>query len=576
MTKHPGKRPKKVTLARMLLRSTWSRGAELAGLLVASGMVCSGLVLALPASAADMVYWGNYDGSAISFAKLDGSGGGDLITTSGDPDGLAIDSATDKIYWVNHFTDKIFFANLDGSGSGSLTTTGVTPESPMGLAIDPATEEIYWGNEGNSTISFAKLDGSGGGTLNTAPVAPVTPIGVAVDPETGKIYWANYEGNTISFANLNDTGGGGTLNTSGATMDEPDGVAIDPEAGKLYWGNFLTDKISFANLNDTGGGGTLNTSGATPNEPNGLAVDSETGKLYWANKDTISFANLNDTGGGGTLNTSGATMNGADFPLLLNVPSGTGVPVISGAPTVGSVLSCSPGAWAPDLVPAFDYLAPQGFAYGWSENGTAIAGASASSLTASTAGSYSCQVTASNQAGASAQSSAAFTVSAASQPAPTTTTTAATATTTQPSSDFSAVGNPSIDPKTGAITFTETVSDPGTFKWTLSFQNGKFGVFTATNKPSCKAAQVRLEGRCRPATIVFGTGTESVASPGRVSFTVKPSFSALKALRRALEQKRGIHITAVLSYRSALGGSHVSHTVTVEDKLRSTKKTGKK
>jgi len=156
MTKHPGKRPKKVTLARMLLRSTWSRGAELAGLLVASGMVCSGLVLALPASAADMVYWGNYDGSAISFAKLDGSGGGDLITTSGDPDGLAIDSATDKIYWVNHFTDKIFFANLDGSGSGSLTTTGVTPESPMGLAIDPATETARFPSQSSTAAAEAR------------------------------------------------------------------------------------------------------------------------------------------------------------------------------------------------------------------------------------------------------------------------------------------------------------------------------------------------------------------------------------------------------------------------------------
>jgi DNA-binding beta-propeller fold protein YncE len=137
-----------------------------------SGMVCAGLVLAPPASASDMVYWGNYDGSTISFAKLDGSGGGDLLTTLGDPDGLAIDSATDKIYWVEHFTDKVFFANLDGSASGSLTTTGVTPEDPVGLAIDPTTEEIYWGNEGNDTISFAKLAGSGGGTLNTAPVTP--------------------------------------------------------------------------------------------------------------------------------------------------------------------------------------------------------------------------------------------------------------------------------------------------------------------------------------------------------------------------------------------------------------------
>ncbi len=170
--------------------------------------------------------------------------------------------------------------------------------------------------------------------------------------------------------------------------------------------------ISFANLNDTGGGGKLITTGVTPHEPNGLAVDPETGKIYWANKDTISFANLNDTGGGGTLNTTGATTNGAGLPVLLNAPSGTGAPVISGDTTVGSALSCSQGVWAPELLPAFDYLAPQGFAYSWSENGTPIAGASTSSITASTPGSYSCTVTASNQAGSTPQSSAAVTITA--------------------------------------------------------------------------------------------------------------------------------------------------------------------
>lgn len=402
------------------LRSVRVGFAGLLRALVGAGVICAGLVLAAQASAADRVYWGNYDGATISFANLDGSGGGDLIATPGDPDGLAIDAATGKVYWVNHFSDTIFFANLDGSGAGTLTTTGVTPEFPVGLAIDPVTEEIYWGNEGNSTISFAKLDGSGGGTLNTAPVTPFFPEGLAVDPETGKIYWANYEENTISFANLNDTGGGGNLNTAGVTPDEPDGVAIDPETGKIYWANFgvggSAATIAFANLNGTGGGGTLNTAGVAPHEPNGLAVDPETGKIYWANKDAIAFANLNGTGGGGTLNTTGATTNGSGLPVLLNVPSGTGAPVIGGGTTVGSVLSCSQGAWAPDLLPAFDYLAPQGFAYGWSENGTAVAGASASSLTASTPGSYSCQVTASNQAGATVQSSAPVAINAPSQP----------------------------------------------------------------------------------------------------------------------------------------------------------------
>jgi hypothetical protein len=64
------------------------------------------------------------------------------------------------------------------------------------------------------------------------------------------------------------------------------------------------------------------------------------------------------------------------------------------------------------------------------------------------------------------------------------------------------------------------VSDPGTFTATLSFRNGRFGVFSAT-----------------------------------------------KALEQALEKKRGLDVTALLSYQSARGGSPVSRTVSVDDKL---------
>ncbi len=199
-------------------------------------------------------------------------------------------------------------------------------------------------------------------------------------------------------------------------MDEPIGIAVDPSTGLIYWANFLDNKISFAKLNDTGGGGNLNTTGAVVAQAEGVAVDPATGLIYWANTsdNKIFFASVSG-GGGGELDTAGATAEGPNFPVLLQAPSATGVPVLSGASVVGSALSCSQGDWAPDLLPAFDYLAPQSFAFGWSENGTPILGAISSSITAGSPGSYTCQVTASNQAGAAAQSSAALTITAAPQ-----------------------------------------------------------------------------------------------------------------------------------------------------------------
>jgi len=387
-------------------------------------VVCTALALAPEALGAGRVYWGNGSGSnPISFANLDGSGGGNLTTTGANPEapwGVTIDAAAGEIYWVNNDnnngqTDGVSFANLDGSGGGTLSTPGVTGANPEGVAADPAAGKIYWANPTTGTIAYANLSGSGGGTLNIGSATVDTPDGVAIDPAEGRIYWTNQQGPTaVSFANL-DGSGGGNLNTTGATASSPEGVAIDTATGKLYWANngSKTVPVSFANL-DGSGGGNLTVTGATPNGAFGVAIDPVAGRIYWVNEESdalpISFANL-DGSGGGNLTTTGATPSLPGWPSLLEPPSGTGAPVISGGSTASSTLSCSEGAWAPDLVESFLYRAPRSFSYSWSLNGTPIGGATSSTITGSSAGSYACQVTATNQAGSATQGSAAFTVS---------------------------------------------------------------------------------------------------------------------------------------------------------------------
>jgi len=139
-----------------------------------------------------------------------------------------------------------------------------------------------------------------------------------------------------------------------------------------------------------------------------------------------------------------------------------------------------------------------------------------------------------------------------------------------PNSEFSA-GAAAFNPTTGAITLTESVSESGTFSWLLTFQNGKFGVFVA-KKAKCKKGQVKLNVKCRPSAIVFAKGSQIVAAPGTVTFTVKPSASGLKALRSAFKRKRGLPVTATLTFQSSRGGSPVSHTQSVIVKLRGHKK----
>src|SRR6202035_4202872 len=112
--------------------------------------------------------------------------------------------------------------------------------------------------------------------------------------------------------------------------------------------------------------------------------------------------------------------------------------------------------------------------------------------------------------------------------------------------------------KPGTYTVTLTVTDPGSFSWLLPFQNGKFGVFAAgTSK--CKTGLVKLKGRCRPAKIVYGRGGRILGNPGMVIFTIRPSSSAMKALRNALKQRKGVPVAATFTFQSARGGGPVSH-----------------
>jgi DNA-binding beta-propeller fold protein YncE len=147
-----------------------------------------------------------------------------------------LDTADGRIYWANQ-GGGISYANLEGSGGGDLNTTGASTSSPCGVAIYAG--KIYWanGNGSSPTIAYANLNGSGGGNLNTAGASTRNSCGVAIDPVTGRIYWSDGLGDAISYANL-DGSGGAVLNTTGASASIPYGVAIDELSGRIYWGDY--------------------------------------------------------------------------------------------------------------------------------------------------------------------------------------------------------------------------------------------------------------------------------------------------------------------------------------------------
>jgi hypothetical protein len=182
-------------------------------------------------------------------------------------------------------------------------------------------------------------------------------------------------------------------------------VAIDPAAGKIYWANqTASGAIRVGNL---AGGGSPQSLFTAESFPVGVAIDPAAGKIYWSNGSTMRVGNL---AGGGLPQNLHAGSN-PNFLALLRAPAGAGAPQIAGGSTVGSVLSCSRGSWASDLLGALLYRAPRSFAYEWSLNGSDIAGATSSSFAATAPGSYACRVTATNQAGSTLQTSASHAVS---------------------------------------------------------------------------------------------------------------------------------------------------------------------
>ncbi|MCW3069902.1 MAG: domain containing protein [Solirubrobacterales bacterium] len=187
--------------------------------------------------------------------------------------------------------------------------------------------------------------------------------------------------------------------------------------------------------------------------------------------------------------------------------------------------------------------------YTWRFGDGAIASGVAPSHAYAAPGSYTVTLTVTDSAGQSASATQTVPVKA------------------PPNSNFTTL-RAKINPKTGAITFTALVNDPGVFGWRAEFQNGKFGVFAAS-KAKCRKGLVRLSSRCAPAKVLFGKGSRVVVAAGTVSFTITPTSAALKALRKAIKQKKAVPVSALLTFQSSGGGTPVSHGQRpVMDRLR--------
>jgi hypothetical protein len=383
-------------------------------------VAAAGTLAASGAQAADSIYWTNF-ASPYGVYYTSSAGGANLDTRGyafkSGPQGLAFDPAAGRAYWSNPVQDTIGYAEISGGVSGDLPTPGVTLDHPAGLSIDAAAGRVYVANTARNTITWVKTDGTGGGDLNTAGATVDGPYGIAVDPAGGRVYWSNNAAGSISWARLDGTGGG-NVNPGPAPVAAPLGVAVDPDAGRVYWASYGSGTIGWASTTGSAAG-VVNTTGATPGGPSGLAIDPGAGKLYFGNisANRLSSAAL-DGSGGADVATPGDLLKTPFAVALLQDPKNTEPPAITGAGAVGSTLTCSQGAWAPDVAAASLFRAPQTFSYAWQRNGSFIARENAGTLTTSQAGEYVCLVKATNYAGSLRVAGAPATVGGPNDPNP--------------------------------------------------------------------------------------------------------------------------------------------------------------
>ncbi len=375
------------------------------------------LVVTASASAANRIYWANRDGNegkgSIAFANLGGGGGEKIEAMVDEPRGIALDPAAGLVFWVNHAGPPISYAPLDGGGAATLNTGAAPKAGAAGIATDPANGRIYWTDEAGGIWSANANDTGGAEELKiTSGKTVESPRGLVVEPVAETIYYVNHGGTEIDSAPL---AGGEAKQVT--TLPEAEGIALDPTTKRIYWAERTNNKIKWANLRESGGGEVTE---AGADGPTGVAIDPGAGVIYWANTGDETILSASIAGGNGVaLETSPVAPEGPNFPALLKTPISLFAPKLAGSGSaVGATLSCTQGEWAPDLADAFDFLAPQSLAFSWSVNGAPIAGATSSSIVAGSAGSYTCTVTGSNEAGATAASSAAVAIAGSPVPAP--------------------------------------------------------------------------------------------------------------------------------------------------------------